>query len=404
MNADGSIVCTLGGRLYKGNVQAGAGTDEHPHTALFFESLQSFMMWYAQGGEASATRPKMCWCLSSRPLQLLAHGSSFLLLLDSGIVHKLAINGNDVQTSQPQGRAPQAFLPETINGLENVLIEKTAAGTQYAATLSRQGKLYIWSGQSRKAGDLLASLEFAQSGLATRVTSQGSNIRSVPGILDVAVGSSHIAVVSTDHRLFLIGKNDQGQLGFAHDQPSSQQYYPNWIEIKHPKEVYGIVCAPNSTIALATPKAALVSEYDEDEIIELVSSVYRTAIRMGMFEDHEVTFAPPQGHEIDSSQLEDASDLDPRCISLMRRLPYAVAGYRCVILDMECVDYRRPDIMHRTRYIDHPVMLTPGPEHQWLERKARSVDMFLFHGREGNDPSLVLDIENSMPPILNRHC
>ncbi|KAK4554348.1 hypothetical protein LTR86_008556 [Recurvomyces mirabilis] len=394
MSPNGSVVCTIERGEHGSAKPKNGGTRELVRSVLLFESFSEFTTWHAQGGEVSEDHPTRQCTLCGEPLQLLAYDNHFLLLLDTGMVYVLDADDYDSRTIEFQGDASEAQLPKTMSGLENVLIEKIAAGSRYGAAISREGKLYFWESRAAGHGHRLACLEVAQPGVAMLVPVHDSNDRLDPGILDIAVGSSHIAVISTDHRLFVVGSDDHGQLGLLNDQ--QQQFHSDWIEIKQPKNVHRVVCAPDATIALVTPKSVSSRDYDEDEILSLMTSIYLAAIRIGMFEDHEVTFAPPQGHAIDLSQLEKPTDLDPRCISLMRKLPYAFTGYRCVIHEMESVDYRSAEIVRQTRYIDRPVMLTPGPQHEWLERKARPLDMFLFHGREGDDPSLVLDVESNV--------
>ncbi|KAK3680087.1 hypothetical protein LTR78_000464 [Recurvomyces mirabilis] len=394
MSPNGSVVCTIEHREHESAELNDGGTGDVGRYILLFESCAKFTTWHAQGDEPSEDQPTGRWTFCGEPLQLVAFDRHFLLLLDIGIVHVPDADDHDSQTIQSQGDASKAQLPRTMSGLESVLVEKIAAGSRYGAAISRQGKLYLWDSRGADHDDHLACLEMAQPSVAMLVPVHDSNHRLVPGILDIAVGSSHIAIVTTDHRLFAIGSNDHGQLGLLNDQ--QQRFHLDWIEIKQPKNVHRVICALDATVAFATPKSVPSSDYDEDEIFKLMTSIYLTAIRMGMFEDHEVTFAPPQGHEIDLSQLEHHADLDPRCVSLMRKLPYAPAGYRCVIYEMESVDYRSAEIIRETKYIDHPVMLTPGPEKtEGLQWKARPVDMFLLHSSEGDDPSLVLDVENS---------
>lgn len=61
--------------------------------------------------------------------------------------------------------------------------------------------------------------------------------------------------------------------------------------------------------------------YSENTIVNLVSDIYRIYLQLNYISDWEVSWAPPEGHNINQALCEELH-LDPVVISLMKRLPY----------------------------------------------------------------------------------
>jgi alpha-tubulin suppressor-like RCC1 family protein len=70
------------------------------------------------------------------------------------------------------------------------------------ATLTSGNDLYVWGGRPGQA-KLLEQL----SGTPQPVDLDGNDV------LDVAVGANHVIVLTTEHKLYVVGANGNGQLG-----------------------------------------------------------------------------------------------------------------------------------------------------------------------------------------------
>ncbi|KAK3673558.1 hypothetical protein LTR78_006462 [Recurvomyces mirabilis] len=135
-----------------------------------------------------------------------------------------------------------------------------------------------------------------------------------------------------------------------------------------------------------TPLPTEMSQYDEDEIISLITNLYFVLIRLGHYEDNEIRFAPPGGFAIDPSQAGNFSPISAPAQSLMRRLPHA-PSHKAIGMAMRPVNYDEPEELARSRDIDKLSYNHPHHRDGW----ARPSMILLAEGQDDIHPQVVLD-------------
>ncbi|KAK5742039.1 hypothetical protein LTR17_003547 [Elasticomyces elasticus] len=96
------------------------------------------------------------------------------------------------------------------------------------------------------------------------------------------------------------------------------------------------------------------SAYDEAEFLGLINEIYDLLIRQGAFTEDDIIRAPPQGHAINLSLLDDPDRIDARVVSLMRKMPEGPEA--CIAPSMKPVYYLNPDDLVWSRDIDRREM------------------------------------------------
>jgi alpha-tubulin suppressor-like RCC1 family protein len=102
-----------------------------------------------------------------------------------------------------------AHLPSIVEDLSDLPtgpIRKISSGGYVTAALTSGNDLYLWGGRPRQT-KMLGQL----SGIPEPVDLDGQDV------LDVAVGADHILALTTEHNLYVIGANRNGQLGLDMD-------------------------------------------------------------------------------------------------------------------------------------------------------------------------------------------
>lgn len=134
--------------------------------------------------------------------------------------------------------------------------------------------------------------------------------------------------------------------------------------------------------------------YNEDAIVDLVSSMYQTLLRLGHYEAEEIIWPPAGGHQLDLGVLEGDAALDERVSSLIRRLPIqAAVSRKQVCQTMQGVDYRETDVLLRSR--DIVCRSSWAPEDHKLESNCDPMDLLLFNYIEWDDACLILSTKDS---------
>ncbi|KAH6621391.1 regulator of chromosome condensation 1/beta-lactamase-inhibitor protein II [Chaetomium sp. MPI-SDFR-AT-0129] len=152
---------------------------------------------------------------------LLAHDTGFAALSTTGQVY----TWGDERYTTCLGREPTyeslASKPTPLSSLSDLPtgpITKLAAGGYVLAALTAGNDLYIWGHAGRfpfLGGDILSGTPCPVI-ITTAGNDEGDDDErdaEEKDIIDVAVGSSHILVLTTDREVFVIGQNGNGQLG-----------------------------------------------------------------------------------------------------------------------------------------------------------------------------------------------
>lgn len=149
--------------------------------------------------------------------QLVAYETGFIALTSGRHVY----TWGDERYTACLGREPSEISPAHEPGLVDALqhlptgpIIKVAAGGYVLAALTAGHDLYIWGGHP---GRKTLSLDLSDEPTPLDIGDQD--------IADVAVGESHILVLTVSGRLLVLGTNSNGQLG------SSEGPMESWTHV-----------------------------------------------------------------------------------------------------------------------------------------------------------------------------
>ncbi|KAK5696332.1 hypothetical protein LTR17_024304 [Elasticomyces elasticus] len=192
-----------------------------------FNTIDRFLAWYSDPSDSDCY-PDRHHMLPGRPAQLLANTASFILLLESGEVYSWGDPRHQSLGRAIHGEgAKKADEPGIVEALGGLKITKIASGGWMSAAISEDGALYLWGAAGEVAlVELLASAHDEPL-----------------DVIDFAIGDAHVAVATTDGRLFVVGDNKDGQLGLD----SAEDFIEDWTEARGLSDVQRVVCGPRST-------------------------------------------------------------------------------------------------------------------------------------------------------------
>lgn len=170
----------------------------------------------------------------------MAYETGFAALTRTGDVYTLG----DERYSACLGRETSPASPADEPGLVTALkdlptgpISKISAGGYVLAAVTTGNDLYIWGGHpGRKTVPADISDE------PTPVDIEENDIA------DVAVGESHIIVLTTNGDVFVIGENGNGQLGLPSKLEESWRRVP--LDLKDGRRVVGVQAGTRTSFLL----------------------------------------------------------------------------------------------------------------------------------------------------------
>ncbi|KAK5696169.1 hypothetical protein LTR97_008589 [Elasticomyces elasticus] len=137
------------------------------------------------------------------------------------------------------------------------------------------------------------------------------------------------------------------------------------------------------------------SPYDEAEFLGLINDIYDLLIRQGAFAEEDIIRAPPQGHAINLSLLDDPDRIDARVVSLMRKLPEGPEA--CIAPSMKPVYYLNPDDLVWSRDIDRREM---GLDEEAPLDQTNALPTILLHWELQEPPWPPLNQTNALPTVI----
>ncbi|KAI6812923.1 hypothetical protein KC332_g14745 [Hortaea werneckii] len=232
-----------------------------------FETLEKATGWYSDPADKTK-RPDKHHMLYGRLRQLLAAATTFLLLMEDGSVYSWGdprhqslgrpINGEE---------ATAADSPGIIEALGGLKIDKIACGGWLNAALATEdGALYLWGAAAGPACEhAIKCLSEADPGevvLVDLVSEEGEPTGDIdaPDVVDVGVGSAHVAAVTEAGHLYVVGANDTGQLGLGIDEAFSE----DWQMVTGLRNIRRTICGPRSTFAFGNLLEACVGTKTAD--------------------------------------------------------------------------------------------------------------------------------------------
>lgn len=133
-----------------------------------------------------------------------------------------------------------ADKPGLVTALESLPtgpISKIAAGGYMLAALTAGNDLYLWGG---RPGRKTIPADVADEPEPFVIDEQD--------IADVAVGESHLIVLTTEGRVFVVGENKNGQLGLPVD--SADSWSPVELGLQDNRTVVGVAAGPRSSFII----------------------------------------------------------------------------------------------------------------------------------------------------------
>ncbi|KAK5682140.1 hypothetical protein LTS10_005265 [Elasticomyces elasticus] len=164
------------------------------------------------------------------------------------------------------------------------------------------------------------------------------------------------------------------------------------------KTTYAIILASVSLLLLrwltmSTQQSSQGSSpYDEAEFLGLITEIYQVLLRLGHIKPDRMVWAPPTGHDINLSVLENPNGIDERVVSLMRKLP--AGPHACVDPYMRPVIFLNDGELMRSRDIDKRASGLDYRAHIDQSNALPTV-LLLWTGFESTDPVLVLDVADN---------
>jgi len=220
-----------------------------------FETLEKATEWYCNPADKTK-HPDRHHMLHSRLRQLLAAATTFLLLMEDGSVYSWGDPRHQSLGRPISGEGTTgADSPGIIEAIGGLKIDKIACGGWLNAALATEdGALYLWGAAvSPVCEDAIKCLSDAGPGevvLVDLVSEECEPAGDIDAsdIVDVAVGSAHVAAVTEAGHLYVVGANHTGQLGLEKDEAFSE----DWQMVTSLQNVRRTICGPRSTFAFGT--------------------------------------------------------------------------------------------------------------------------------------------------------
>ncbi|KAF7563099.1 hypothetical protein G7046_g1038 [Stylonectria norvegica] len=198
--------------------------------------------------------------------QIAAYDTGFVILYEDGSVSTLGdprfedCLGRDVSDSSPADEPGQVT---DLNDLEDP-VTKVAAGGYIGAALTEGGGLYVWG----------AKPPGSHSHQVFADISQTPNYVEVDGdkdVKDVSLGESHAIALTTDGCIYVVGKNDNGQLGLGEDTNIAETWAKVDFTITPGWKVVGVEAGPRSsfvTISQISPWSSIIAGKPQERVPE----------------------------------------------------------------------------------------------------------------------------------------
>ncbi|KUI57734.1 Regulator of chromosome condensation [Cytospora mali] len=172
--------------------------------------------------------------------QFTSYETGFAALTSAGDVYTwgderyAACLGREVTEDTP---AEQPALVTALQDLPTGPVSKIAAGGYMLAALTSGDDLYLWGGHpGRKA--ILADV----ADEPTPIDMDGRDI------VDVAVGESHLVVLTTEGEVFVVGDNGNGQLGLP--GKSVESWTRVELNLQDERRAVGVAAGPRNSFII----------------------------------------------------------------------------------------------------------------------------------------------------------
>ncbi|PHH72272.1 hypothetical protein CDD80_4652 [Ophiocordyceps camponoti-rufipedis] len=215
------------------------------------------LLQYASVTSWKAGLVKQSWTPHSPVQTMAAFDTGFVILHDDGTVSTLGdarfedCLGRDVTKDSP------ANLPGIVTDLSDLgePMKHISASGYTLAALTESGAMYVWGlpsrGLQRRPGafpDLSRVPNYVE-------IDDGKDVQ------DMAVGDSHALALTTDGLIYVIGGNDNGQLGLGEsDADGRQSWTKSAFQPPNGHKVVAVAAGPRSSFILTATEAVTLEE------------------------------------------------------------------------------------------------------------------------------------------------
>ena len=220
-----------------------------------FANPDSFLAWF-HNPSGEGLGPAKHHMLPGRPKQLVANTATFLLLMEGGEVYSW---GDGRYRSLGRGiDVVPADVPGVVEALGGLRIVKVTMGGWMSAAVSADGAAYLWGagdpGADAGRGKIacLGGVGVGEVALVEVLDAQGE----VLDVVDVAIGDAHVAIVTGDGQLWVVGENRNGQLGLGEDD-EERVFVEEWTVVPGLRNVRRVVCGPRATFVVVDEGGSL---------------------------------------------------------------------------------------------------------------------------------------------------
>lgn len=213
-----------------------------------FTSFDTFRKWHRDPSDAD-NYPAAHHMLPGRPKQLIANGANFILLMEEGEVYTWGdprfrtlarpIAGPDATPADKPGQV------EALGGLKIASIQCGPGTGWLASALSEDGALYLWGASMPGEDGVIKCLHEAGTGEVALVDIQPEDSTEPVDVISADIGRNHVAVVSSDGQLFVVGDNNNGQLGLGQNKP----FVEDWTQVPTLHSLQRVTAGPKATFA-----------------------------------------------------------------------------------------------------------------------------------------------------------
>ncbi len=169
--------------------------------------------------------------------------SNMALLSDGSLIGWGDNSGGQLGAIQGQEYSDIIHSPSFLDNVSPLMIQQLAMGSRHTLALSSNGIVYAWG--SNLFGQLGVD-NFKEGKLKQgRIDIQQLKALQKEFILLVAAGGEHSAVITKDGKLFLFGRNDDGQLGTGDFASRTAPFF-----IKEVPNAVHVACGGAHTIAV----------------------------------------------------------------------------------------------------------------------------------------------------------
>ncbi|KAF4585822.1 regulator of chromosome condensation (RCC1)-like protein [Ophiocordyceps camponoti-floridani] len=222
---------------------------------------QTPLLHYASVTSWKAGLVKQSWTPHSPVRTMAAFDTGFIILHEEGTVSTLGdarfedCLGRDVTEDSP---ANLPGIVTDLSGLGEPMKHISASGYTLAA-LTESGAMYVWGLPSR--GLQRRSGAFPDLGRVPNYV----EIDDGKDVLDMAVGDSHALALTIDGHIYVIGGNDNGQLGLGEsDADGRQSWTRSAFQPPSGQRVIAVAAGPRSSFIL-TASEAVTAETEQGQ-------------------------------------------------------------------------------------------------------------------------------------------